>query len=97
MEKVAKFKDVKDKLCVTAKGISLALFNINGKIYCIQGKCSHSGGPLCQGKVDGKIVTCPWHGSKFDVVNGKLKIGPAVKDVKNYKVKIEGEDILVDL
>lgn len=97
MEKVAKVKDLKDKLCVSAKGIALALYNVKGKIYCIENKCAHIGGPLCQGNVDGYIVTCPWHGSKYDIRDGSLKGGPALKGVKSHKVKIDGEDILVDI
>lgn len=97
MEKVAKIKDIKDKLCASVNGKSLALFNIKGKIYCIEGKCSHMEGPLCEGKVNGSIVTCPWHGSKFDVKNGALKGPPAMKGVKSYKVVVKGEDVFVDM
>ena len=95
--KVAKTGDVKDKLCVFAKNKSLALFKIKGKFYCIDNTCPHLGGPLCKGEVKEFIVECPWHGSKFDVRNGKLKGPPADENVKSYKVTVKGEDILVDL
>ena len=97
MEKAAKVKDLKEKLCVTVKGNSLALFKIKGKIYCTDSKCSHASGPLCEGKLDKTTVTCPWHGSEFDVTNGKVKHGPAVNGIKSYNIKIKGGDIWVDI
>ena len=98
MEKIAEIGDFKgDKLCVQFRGKSYALFKVGKRFYCIDGKCTHVGGPLCQGFVDGKIVTCPWHGSKFDVTTGKVVGAPAKKDEKSYKVTVKGDDILIDL
>lgn len=75
----------------------LAIFNIDGKFYCIDGKCTHRGGPLAEGFVSGKIVACPWHGSEFDVTTGEVRGPPAKEKVSCYKVKVEGNDILVDI
>ncbi len=80
--------DVGDKM--------LAIFNIDGKFYGIDGKCNHRGGPLAEGFVSGKIVTCPWHGSEFDVTTGEVKGPPAKENVSCYKVKVEGNDVLVE-
>ena len=98
MEKVGKTGDMKDgRLCVEVKGKKLAIFRVKGKFYCIDGKCTHMGGPLCQGFVDGKVVTCPWHGSKFDVATGKVLGAPAKKDEKSYKVIVKGDDIFIEV
>ena len=82
---------------VTVDGKVLALFNIDGKFYCIDGKCTHKGGPLGEGEVEGTIVTCPWHGSKFEITTGEVRGSPANKKVSTYNVKVSGKDILVDI
>lgn len=97
MIKIAKKSDVKDKLCVKAKGKALALFKIKEKYYCTDNKCTHLGGPLCKGNIEDHTIVCPWHGAKFDVKTGKVKGLPAKADIKTYKVEIKGDDILVDL
>lgn len=51
--------------------LELAIFNLDGNFYAISDKCVHKGGPLSQGIVDGNVVTCPWHGWKYSVVDGK--------------------------
>jgi nitrite reductase/ring-hydroxylating ferredoxin subunit len=51
--------------------IEIAVFNIDGKYYAISNTCKHKGGPLSQGILEKKIVTCPWHGWKYSVINGK--------------------------
>ncbi|MBI4450568.1 non-heme iron oxygenase ferredoxin subunit [Candidatus Woesearchaeota archaeon] len=83
--------------CVEANGRKLAVFNIGGKLHCIDGTCTHRGGPLCEGELDGNLVTCPWHGAQFDVSTGKVEGPPAEKDVKSYKVTIKGDDVFVEM
>lgn len=96
-EKVCSVKDVPvgTGKCVKVGGKDLALFNVGGKLYAIDNKCSHMNGPLCQGKVDGTEVVCPWHGSKFDVTSGAAKGPPATKGVAKYKVEVKGTDVLI--
>ena len=97
-EKVCSVSDVKpgSAKCVKFAGKDLALFNVGGKFYAIDNKCTHVGGPLCQGKISANDVVCPWHGSKFDVTTGAVKGPPAIKPVKAYKVTIKGQDVLVE-
>jgi 3-phenylpropionate/trans-cinnamate dioxygenase ferredoxin subunit len=71
--------------------------NIAGKYYAIGAKCTHAGGDLSKGKMDGNIVICPRHGSKFDVITGKSVSGPAKQSVPIYQVKIQGKSILIDI
>ena len=82
---------------MTVDGKVLAIFNLDGKFYCLDGRCSHKGGPLGEGEIEGTTVTCPWHGSKFDITTGKLRGPPATKDVASYNVKVSGKDILADI
>ena len=76
---------------------NILVANIAGKYYAISGRCTHAGGDLSKGKLDGSIVTCPRHGSKFDVTTGKKVSGQAKQDVSLYPVKIQEHSILVDI
>jgi nitrite reductase (NADH) small subunit len=78
------------------EGKAVALANVGGTIYAINNTCLHRGGPLGEGTLEGKIVTCPWHGWQFDVTNGKEIQNPA-QGVACYKTELRGEEIFVDL
>ena len=80
---------------VDVNGQQILVANVGGKFYAIGRVCTHTGGPLDQGKLDGNMVTCPWHGSKFDVTSGEVKNPPATEPEPAYEVKVEGSDILV--
>jgi nitrite reductase/ring-hydroxylating ferredoxin subunit len=75
----------------------IALFNVDGTFYAIDDTCTHRGGPLSQGEVAGKEVTCPWHGAVFDITSGAVLAMPAPRHVARYNVRVEGEDIEVEL
>jgi len=79
---------------VEVKERTLALFNIEGRIYAIDNWCSHRGGPLGEGPVKDGVVSCPWHGWQFDLRTGKSPLNPAA-EVETFETKIEGDDILV--
>lgn len=70
--RIAPSSEVKENrlLPASAGGTSLLLTRVDGKAYAIGSKCPHVGLPLAKGKVEGGAVTCPWHGSRFDVCTG---------------------------
>ncbi len=74
----------------------IALFNIDGKFYAIDNSCTHRGGPLAEGHLDGKEVICPWHIWRFDVTTGHCDINPDLS-TNTYPVKVNGEEILVGI
>jgi 3-phenylpropionate/trans-cinnamate dioxygenase ferredoxin subunit len=78
-------------------GKRIALCNVNGKFYAIDDVCTHDGGPLDQGELEGDLVECPRHGAKFDVTTGKAVVLPAVRPVQTYPVQVEGDDVKVDV
>ena len=78
------------------KRIPIAIFNIKGNFYAINNTCPHMGGSLGEGNLSESIVTCPLHAWKFDVKTGLCPVADNIK-VASYKVKIDGEKILVSL
>lgn len=101
-EKVCRVLDIKDGTMKKFEigGKEILISNIDGKYYAINNKCTHRNGDLSQGKLEGNIVTCPKHGSKFDITAGKVVSGPKIpllklkiNDEERYEIKIE-EDFL---
>ena len=82
---------------LTAGDKEILVTNIGGHYYAIGGKCTHAGGNLSKGKLENKIVTCPRHGSKFDVTTGARIAGPAKQNETVYEVKIEGSSVKVNV
>ncbi len=82
---------------VEVSGKKIAIFNVDGKYYAIDNTCTHRGGPLAEGALDGKEVTCPWHGAVFDVTTGEVLGPPAPKPVSRYDVRVSGKDIEVEV
>lgn len=82
---------------VEIQGRQLALFNLEGKFYAVDDPCPHRGGPLCEGEVEGDIVTCPWHGAAFRIPSGEVLSPPARSGVSTYPVRVKGADIEVEV
>ena len=82
---------------VTLGGRRLALCNVNGQHYAIDDVCTHDGGPLDQGELDGEEIECPRHGARFDVTTGRATCMPAVVPVKTYDVRVEGGEVQVNV
>ena len=96
--RVAKLGDIAPGrlLRVEVSGRLLCLANVAGTIFAVDDDCTHISGPLDQGDLEGHILTCPLHLAQFDVRTGKVLRGPARDDLPAYKVRIEGEVILVE-
>lgn len=76
-------------------GKAVALFNIDGEIFALDGTCPHAGGPLGEGSLEETVVTCPWHGWSFDVKTGECQNNPDA-NAACYKVSVKGEDIILE-
>ena len=74
----------------------VALFNVDGNIYALDGVCSHQGGPLGKGKLEGCIVTCPWHGWQYDVQSGANQVNKSVTQ-PSFETKIVDGQICIEL
>jgi nitrite reductase/ring-hydroxylating ferredoxin subunit len=94
--KVAESKDIEPSSmkAVEVAGEKACIINIEGNYYAIGNVCTHVGGPLDEGTLEGYEVECPWHGSKFDVRTGEPTKPPARQAVSKYEVKIQDNNIL---
>ncbi len=73
----------------------ILLVNIAGEYFAIGNKCTHRGCKLSSGTLEGEIVKCPCHGSKFNVKTGEVIHGPAAKPEPKFTVKVEKDQILI--
>lgn len=81
---------------VQVNGKTLALFNVNGNFHATDETCPHQGGPLGEGSLDGKLISCPWHGWTFDVTNGECPVIPGMK-IACYATKVEGDAVFIQV
>ncbi len=80
---------------VEADGVPVMLLRLDGEVVAISATCTHLGGPLDEGKIEGDTVTCPWHGSVFCVRDGKLLHGPATMPEPSFEVRVQDGRIAV--
>src|ERR687889_1904760 len=80
---------------VQVNGQNICVVNVEGKYYAIGSICTHEGGPLADGTLEGYEVECPWHNSKFDVRTGEVISPPASEPEPAYEVKVDGDNILI--
>ncbi len=95
---------------VEAFGTTIAVFNVEGRIFAVGNNCPHHGGPLCHGRVSGTnlpsrpheyrygregwVLVCPWHGREFDIESGQALFDPSVR-VKVYEARVEDGQIVL--
>jgi nitrite reductase/ring-hydroxylating ferredoxin subunit len=99
MKPVAKISDIPNwgKKVVELDGVQVLLVNVKGEIFACENECPHQGSPLNAAIVkDGPLISCPRHGYKFNLRSGSCSDFPEYV-LKIYPVKLEGEDVLVDL
>ena len=82
---------------IEADGKDIALFNCDGEYFAIDNECTHVGGSLCEGEVEGSTVICPWHGAEFDIKSGTVLSPPAEENVNSYKVYIEDDFVKIEI
>jgi 3-phenylpropionate/trans-cinnamate dioxygenase ferredoxin subunit len=96
---------------VLAQGQEILLARVGDKYYATENRCTHLGGELSAGNLEGTVVTCPRHGSQFDLRDGKVvrwlkgtgllsTVGKALKPskpLKTYNIRIEGDTILIEI
>lgn len=82
---------------VVVDGVGVLLCNVDGDLYAVEDVCTHDGGPLDQGELEGCRIMCPRHGALFDVTTGRALTLPAVVPLPTYTVRVEGDDVIVEV
>jgi len=82
-------------MVVTVEGWTIAVFNVEGTFYAVDDTCTHEYASLSRGTRSGEIVTCPKHGSRFDVRTGRVLSLPAVVPVNTYPVRVEDGQVYI--
>jgi 3-phenylpropionate/trans-cinnamate dioxygenase ferredoxin subunit len=83
------------KKLVEVDGRAIAVFDVGGEFYAIDDVCTHDGGPLAEGDLEGYEIRCPRHGARFDVRTGKALCLPAFEPVATHNVEVRGNDVYV--
>ena len=86
-----------ERLFVEIDQFSIVIFNLAGQYYAIADLCSHDGGPLGDGDIDGNEIICPRHGARFDMRTGMVLSLPAVEDIPAYPVQVVDGEIQVGI
>ncbi len=97
--KVASRSDIDEGqlMAVQADGHEIVLARVGGDVFAVDALCSHAHGYLDQGWLEGMTIVCPLHAGSFDLRTGAPVAAPCDTPVRAYRVKIEGDDILIDL
>jgi nitrite reductase/ring-hydroxylating ferredoxin subunit len=76
-------------------GHAILMANVDGRYYAVDDTCTHEDASLASGSLKGELVKCPLHGSRFNVISGKVLDDPAERDLRTYPVRVEGADLLI--
>ena len=75
----------------------VVLFHLDGEWHALDDCCTHDGGPLCEGQIEGFQIICPRHGARFDIRTGQAMTMPAIHATYYHEVKVEGDDVYIRL
>lgn len=75
----------------------VAVYNVNGQFFVTAAICTHEHADLTEGELDGRKVSCPLHGARFDVTNGRVLSPPAFKPLKTFPARVNGGHVEVEL
>jgi 3-phenylpropionate/trans-cinnamate dioxygenase ferredoxin subunit len=80
---------------VDVGGERVGLANVDGSFHAFSDACTHDGGPLSEGDLEGAIVTCPWHFSRFDIRTGEIIDSPAEEVIVIYEVDVVDDGVYI--
>jgi 3-phenylpropionate/trans-cinnamate dioxygenase ferredoxin subunit len=78
-----------ERLFLEINDLPIVIYSLNGEYFATGDVCTHDGGSIGEGQIEGNEVICPRHGARFDIKTGKVTRFPAVEDIPSYPVKIE--------
>ncbi len=83
--------------CIEVDGVTVLLCRSEAGVYALADRCSHAGQPLREGRIRGDTLICPFHGARFRLRDGTPAGGPARHPIRSYRLRIDGEDILIQI
>ena len=98
-KKVANVSDLPPGTMMTVEKIDrvdVCVLNLNGSYFAVSNICTHKGGPLNRGTINGKYLVCPWHKASFRLEDGK-GFWPAEKALRKFELKVVGEELFIKL
>lgn len=97
--KVAKLQDIPEdgKVTLEIDDRMVVVFRVGGELFCLDDVCTHDGGPLGDGRLEGHLVACPRHGAQFDIRTGCPRTMPATEPTATHEVKLDGDEVWVRL
>lgn len=84
-----------DTRIVDVDGVQIAVFNLNGQYYAIEDVCTHDGGILTGGEIEGDQIICPRHGARFCIKTGAALTAPAYEPTATFPVRIANGEVQV--
>ena len=82
---------------IWADGMAIAVFNLDGALYAIADVCTHDGGELASGRLDGDQLICPRHGARFCIRDGRALTAPAYEDIETFPVRVHEDIVQVEV
>ncbi len=76
---------------------AIAVFNLDGELFAIEDVCTHDGGELASGRIEGDEIVCPRHGARFCIRNGRALTPPAYEDIDTFPVRVRDGVVQVDI
>ncbi len=77
-----------DRRVIDLDGVPVAVFNLEGEYFAIKNECTHDGGELASGELEGDVIICPRHGARFSITTGEVLGPPAYEDVRTFEVRV---------
>ncbi len=78
---------------VALGGEEVVVANLGGQFVAFASRCTHRGGPLAEGELQGEVVVCPWHAGQFNVRTGEVVAPPPSQPIATYQVRVQGDDV----
>ncbi len=85
-----------ESIVVDVDGVDVAVFNLDGEFYAIEDICSHDGGEIASGTIEGNEIVCPRHGARFCIKTGNVKSPPAYENISCYDIRLNDSRIQIN-
>ena len=82
---------------IDVDGVAVAIFNIHGEYFAVKDACTHDGGILSNGELEGDVIVCPRHGARFSIRTGAVMGPPAYEDLETFFVRVSQGKVQIEI